>query len=156
MKAVSSEYLSGRSRKDLVEPMSNLGRPAKIRPTNIGRCPLDFREGSPERRSLLVVPNHTSSGDIWVIVSSGCFIDLGEEVVEELGSSGLAVFGGMVSLSEEDGLEGFVGGEVGAFFADGFEAAVELDGSGAESVAEEAMVDFIAEASHVRPFSRCW
>ncbi len=90
-----------------------------------------YRGQPPDNGQRKAVQTRTSSGDIWVIVSSGCFIDLGEEVVEEFGSSGLAVFGGVVSLSEEDGLEGFVGGEVGAFLADGLEAAVELDGSGA-------------------------
>ena len=69
-------------------------------------------------------------------------------VVEEGGSVGLVVVVGVVALAEEDGHELGAGVEVGAGFAGGFHAAVELDGSGAQSVAEHAGVGFAAEAGH--------
>ena len=54
-----------------------------------------------------------------------------------------SLFGGVVALAEEHGLEGVVGGEVGAGLADRLEAAVELGGSLTPAVAEEAVVDFV-------------
>ena len=71
-----------------------------------------------------------------------------EEHVEEVDSVVLVAVGGVVALVLEDRDEGGVGGEVGAGFADRFELAVELGGSGAVSVAEEFLVELGCEVSH--------
>jgi hypothetical protein len=81
-------------------------------------------------------------------VSRRGLLGSGDEVVVELGPVRLVVGAGVVSLAEEDGDELGSGVEVGAGFADGFHAAVEFDGSGAEAVAEHASVGFLAEAGH--------
>jgi hypothetical protein len=73
-----------------------------------------------------------------------------EEVVEERSSVGLVVVAGVVTLAEEDGNELGSGVEVGAGLARGFHAALELDGPGAQSVAEHAGVCFAPEAGHGR------
>jgi len=75
--------------------------------------------------------------------------DLVEEVGEEFDPAGLVVGDGVVALAEHDGLERGVGGEVDAGLADRLEAAVELGGSLAPSVAEQSVVDLVAHALHV-------
>jgi hypothetical protein len=52
-----------------------------------------------------------------VIVSRGRVIDLFDDLVEEVGSFGLSVLGGVVALAGEDGQELDAGAEVGAGFA---------------------------------------
>ena len=71
-----------------------------------------------------------------------------DEGVEEVGSVGLVVVAGVVSLAEEDGDELGSGGEVAQVSQADLHAAVELDGSGAEPVAEHAGVGFAAEPGH--------
>ncbi len=75
--------------------------------------------------------------------------DGGEKLIEEGDAGVLVVLGGVVSLAEEDGLEGGVGGEVGAGLADRLEVAVEHRRPLAPAVAEQAVVDLLAEAAHV-------
>ena len=75
-------------------------------------------------------------GIIRVILSRGLF----EELVVEGCSVGLVVVSGVVSLSDEDGVELEAGAEVGAGLADRFVAAVEQGGSFAVAVAEEPVV----------------
>jgi hypothetical protein len=65
-----------------------------------------------------------------------------DEPVEEDGAIGLVVVAGVVALAQQDGDELGSGGEVGARFAGRFHAAVELDGSCAQPVAEHAGVGF--------------
>ena len=74
--------------------------------------------------------------------------DLVEEFGEEFGPAGLVVGGGVVALAEDHGLEGRVGGEVGAGLTDRLEAAVELGGPLTPAVAEEAVVDFVLQSAH--------
>lgn len=71
-------------------------------------------------------------------------LDRVDQSGEQRGASGLAVAGGVVALAEEHGLEGLVGGEVGAVLADRFEAAIELGGPSAPTVAEEPEADLAA------------
>lgn len=79
-------------------------------------------------------------------MSSGLLGGAGDEGVEEGGAVGLVVVAGVVSLAEQDGHELGSGGEVAAGLAGGFHAAVELDGAGAQAVAEHAGVGFASEA----------
>ena len=65
-------------------------------------------------------------------------LDGGEDLVEEVPAAGLVSVGGVVALAEQDGDELGAGLEVDAAFADGFEAAVELDGSTAVAVAQQS------------------
>jgi hypothetical protein len=65
-------------------------------------------------------------------------LDGGEDLVEEVSSAGLVAVGGVVSLAEKDGDELGAGLEVDAALADGFEAAVEVDGSTAVAVAQQS------------------
>jgi hypothetical protein len=58
------------------------------------------------------------------------------------------VVSGVVALTEQDRRELWTGGEVGAGFARGFHAAVELDGAGAQPVAEHAGVGLAAQPGH--------
>src|SRR5918994_7383064 len=74
----------------------------------------------------------------------------GDGGVVELGPVGLALGAGVVALAEEDGHELGSGLEVGAGLADGFHAAVELDGTGAHAVAEHAGVGLLAKPGHGR------
>ena len=67
----------------------------------------------------------------WAVVVVESF----EEAAEEGGSLRLVVFGGVVVLALQGGGELECDGEVDAGFADGFEVAVELFGSGAVAVA---------------------
>jgi hypothetical protein len=55
---------------------------------------------------------------------------------------------GVVVLCLEDGVEGVVGGVVGAGFTDRFELAVELGRSVAPSVSQHALVVFGGETGH--------
>lgn len=71
-----------------------------------------------------------------------------DKPVEEGCSVGLSAVAGVVSLADEDGLELDAGSEVAAGLARGLHAAVELDGAGAEPVAEHAGVCFAAEPGH--------
>ena len=83
------------------------------------------------------------SNHVW-----GWVVDAVEEGGEDGCSVWLVVLGGVVSLLDEDGDELGCGVEEAAAFADGFEVAVERDGSGAVAVAEVASV-VGGEASHV-------
>ena len=76
-------------------------------------------------------------------------VDVGEQVGEEVGPLGLVVGGGVVALPQDDGLERVVGGEVDAGLADRLEGAVELGGSLTPAVAEESVMDLVANATHV-------
>ena len=67
-----------------------------------------------------------------------------DELVEKGCPVGLVSVAGVVALAEEDGHEIGAGLEVGAGLADRFHAAVELRGAGAEAVAEETGVGFLA------------
>ena len=60
--------------------------------------------------------------------------------------------GGVVALPLQGGAELDGGDEEAAGFADGFEVAVHLDGSGAVAVAEHAAVHLGAEFSHLVAF----
>ena len=71
------------------------------------------------------------------------------EAFEELASVALAAVGGVVSLLAQDGDELRSGVEEPPAFADGLECAVERDGPGAVSVAEQASV-VGGESTHVR------
>ncbi len=51
-----------------------------------------------------------------------------EKHLEQVGAVVLVVLCGVVVLRPQDGVEGLVGGVVGAGFADGFELAVEEGG----------------------------
>jgi hypothetical protein len=75
-------------------------------------------------------------------------VDLPDELVEDGGAFGLAVFLGVVALALEGGPELDGGLEVAAGSAGGFHPAVELDGAGAQSVAEHAGVCFAAQFFH--------
>jgi hypothetical protein len=88
------------------------------------------------------------AGVIRVILSSTVSGDSLEEAVEEGFAVGLVVVVGVVALAEDDGHELGSGLEVGAGLARGFHSAFELDGPGAESVAEHAGVGFASEARH--------
>ena len=70
----------------------------------------------------------------------GGVVDDVDELVVELGAGGVVVGGGVVALAAQDGDELGTGLEEAAAFADGVEAAVELEGSGAVAVAEEPSV----------------
>ena len=72
------------------------------------------------------------------------------EFGEEFGTAGLVVGGGVIALAEQNGLEGWVGGEVGAGLTDRLEAAVQLGGSLTPAVAEEPVVDFVLDSFHCR------
>jgi hypothetical protein len=80
-------------------------------------------------------------------LSRGLF-EVAEEAVEEGGSVGLVVVSGVVALAAQGGLELDGGAEVAAGLAGAFHAAVELDGSGAQAIAEHAGVGFAAELGH--------
>jgi len=75
-------------------------------------------------------------------------VDSLDELVEDGGAFGLAVVAGVVALALEGGPEFDGGLEVAAGFAGGFHPAVELDGAGAQSVAEHAGVCFAAQFCH--------
>ena len=60
----------------------------------------------------------------------------------------MSVISGVVALAQEDGDELGAGGEVAARLACGFHAALELDGPGAQPVAEHAGVGFAAQPGH--------
>ena len=79
-------------------------------------------------------------------------VDSLDELVEDGGAFGLAVFLGVVALALEGGPELDGGLEVAAGFAGGFHLAVELDRAGAQSVAEHAGVCFAAQFCHAGGF----
>ena len=66
--------------------------------------------------------------------------DTRDELVEDLGSGKVVVFECAVVLASQDADELFAGVEEAAPLTDGLESAVQLDGSGAVTVAEEAPV----------------
>ena len=63
---------------------------------------------------------------------------------------------GVVALALQGGAEFDGGDEEAAGFADGFEVAVHLDGSGAVAVAEHAAVHLGAEFAHFVAFVVGW
>lgn len=71
-----------------------------------------------------------------------------DEHLEQVDPVLLVSLGGVVSLGDEDGVEGGVGRVVGAGLADRFELAVELGGAVAVAVAEHALVVFGGELGH--------
>jgi hypothetical protein len=79
-------------------------------------------------------------------------VDSLEELIEEGGTFGLAVFAGVVALTLEGGPELDGGLEVAAGFAGGVHSAVELGGPGAQAVAEHAGVGSAAQAGHAGCF----
>ncbi len=64
-----------------------------------------------------------------------CWLRL-RSIFEEVNSVVLVTVGGVITLGSQHGIEGVVGGVVGAGLADGFELAVELGGPVAVAVAE--------------------
>jgi hypothetical protein len=108
------------------------------------------RDGLDERTTPAHMPVILSSRNFHRRIPAGLVlgVDVLEEAVEELDPSGLVAFGGVVALAEEDGHEVGSGGEVDTGFADGLEAAVELDGAGAVAVAEQSAVHLEAEPAH--------
>ena len=68
-------------------------------------------------------------------------VDDVDEVVVEPGAGGVGVGGGVVALAAQDGDELGSGLVEAAAFADGLEAAVELERSGAVAVAEQPPVE---------------
>ena len=79
-------------------------------------------------------------------------VDSLDELVEDGGAFGLAVFLGVVALALEGGPELDGGLEVAAGFAGGFHPAVELDRACAQAVAEHAGVGFAAQLCHAGGF----
>ena len=68
-------------------------------------------------------------------------VDDADEFVVEVGADGVGVGGGVVALAAQDGDELGAGLVEAAAFADGLEAAVELERSGAVAVAEQPTME---------------
>lgn len=77
--------------------------------------------------------------------------DVGADPAICRGPAGLVVFGGVIALAKEHGLEGLVCGEVGAGLANRFVAAVDLGRSLAPAVAEKTVVNFALQSAHSGP-----
>ena len=84
------------------------------------------------------------SGDRGAWFLAGLFVGVVDDVdqlVVEAGAGGVGVGGGVVALAAQDGDELGAGLVEAAAFADGLEAAVELEWSGAVAVAEQPPVE---------------
>ena len=85
-------------------------------------------------------------------MSGGGLIESGEQSVEHFLAAELSVLGGVVALCLQRRAEFDGGLEESAGFADGFEVAVQADGSGAVAVAEHPAVHLDTELAHLGAF----
>ncbi|BDB42130.1 hypothetical protein IWGMT90018_25760 [Mycobacterium kiyosense] len=93
------------------------------------------------------------AGDLVKYVWSGSgLIESGEQPIEHFLAAELSFLGGVVALCLQSRAELDGGLEESAGFADGFEVAVQADGSGAVAVAEHAAVHLDSELAHFGAF----
>ena len=83
------------------------------------------------------------------------FVDDVDEAVVEVGADGVGVGGGVVALAAQDGDELGAGFVEAAAFADGLEAAVQLERSGAVTVAEQPTMQPGHRIGHGCPVVGC-
>src|SRR4029079_10381703 len=95
---------------------------------------------------------HYAGDFVKCVVSGGGLIESSEQSVEHFLAAQLSFGGGVVALRLQGGAEFDGGLEEGAGFADGFEVAVQADGSGAVAVAEHPAVHLDTELTHFGAF----
>ncbi len=104
-------------------------------------------------QALMALLGHYAGDRVKWFLSGCCVVEAGEQSVEHFLAAQLSFLGGVVALCLQGGAEFDGGLEEGAGFADGFEVAVQADGSGAVAVAEHAAVHFDTELAHFGAFS---
>ena len=95
---------------------------------------------------------HYAGDLVKCVLSGGGLIESGEQSVEHFLAAELSVLGGVVALCLQRRAEFDGGLEESAGFADGFEVAVQADGSGAVAVAEHPAVHLDTELAHLGAF----
>ena len=103
-------------------------------------------------QALMALLGHYAGDFVKCVVSGGGLIESSEQSVEHFLAAQLSFGGGVVALRLQGGAEFDGGLEEGAGFADGFEVAVQADGSGAVAVAEHPAVHLDTELTHFGAF----
>src|SRR6476469_9444964 len=103
-------------------------------------------------QALMALLGHYGGDFVKCVVSGGGLIESSEQSVEHFLAAQLSFGGGVVALRLQGGAEFDGGLEEGAGFADGFEVAVQADGSGAVAVAEHPAVHLDTELTHFGAF----
>jgi len=102
--------------------------------------------------AIAALLGHYGGDFVKCVVSGGGLIESSEQSVEHFLAAQLSFGGGVVALRLQGGAEFDGGLEEGAGFADGFEVAVQADGSGAVAVAEHPAVHLDTELTHFGAF----
>src|SRR5271166_61759 len=103
-------------------------------------------------QALMQLLGHYAGDLVKWRLSGGGPIESGEQSVEHFLAAELSFLGGVVALCLQGRAEFDGGLEESAGFADGFEVAVQADGSGAVAVAEHAAVHLDTELAHFGAF----
>ena len=102
--------------------------------------------------TLMKLLGHYAGDRVKCVLSGGGLIESGEQSVEHFLAAELSFLGGVVALCLQRRAEFDGGLEESAGFADGFEVAVQADGSGAVAVAEHSAVHLDTELAHFGAF----
>ncbi|EUA42901.1 phage integrase family protein [Mycobacterium xenopi 3993] len=107
-------------------------------------------------QALMALLGHYAGDLVNWVRSGGGIVEAGEQSVEHFLAAELSFLGGVVALCLQSRAEFDGGLEESARFADGFEVAVQADGSGAVAVAEHAAVHLGTELAHFGAFGVGW